>query len=222
MTPEVVKNLTDFAQGGGDLIVDARQARALPESLTGVRLGGEAKGLLTYTCSDRRTFEEQPYTYQIMSPGSAATVLVTNESGHPLLTVAKAGQGRIVVCAADYWMTDKLTYRTPEIVNMEPPYRLLHGVEAVLREYFGSFSPVEVSPAGLNVRTCCYAGDAKRLLVGLMNNDLFADWTGVLKVKQGRVASAEDWWRGGKLSAGNGMKLTIPAGEAAIIALRLQ
>ena len=53
-------------------------------------------------------------------------------------------------------MTDSLQYRAPEIVHMTPPFQMLRGVRTVLADYFASFSPVTVEPAGLGVTTCCY------------------------------------------------------------------
>jgi hypothetical protein len=221
LTPEVLGNLKGFVESGGDLLVDAHQARALGEALTGVALGDEAKATLTHLPSTHTTFVEQPYTYTRLTLRGAQALLV-NENGEPLLTLAKAGRGRVITCAVDYWMTDKLTYRAPELVNMEPPYALLQGLRAVLADYFGSFSPVTVEPGGLNVRTCCYANDPKRLLVGLMNNDLFAEWRGRLKLRRGEAASARELWRGTALPAGREVPLVIPPGDVAIIDVRLK
>jgi hypothetical protein len=191
MTPDLLQNLSEFMQAGGDLVLDARHARAFPDSLTGVKLGGDAKAVLTYYPVERMTYEEQPYTFTKMTLAGAQALLV-NENGEPVITVAKVGQGRVIVGAADCWTTDPLTYANSDLVNMEPPYTLLRGVQAVLARYFGSFSPVEVSPGGLTVRVNCFDEDPKRLLVGLTNNDLFADWSGRLTVRQGQVASARD------------------------------
>jgi len=221
MTSEAVRHLTDFANAGGDLIVDGRQARALEEALTGVKLGDQAQGVLTYLLTTRTTFDEQPYTFTRMALAGAQALLV-NESGEPLVTVAKAGRGRVIVCAVDYWLTDRLTYRNPDLVNMEPPYTLLRGVRAVLDPYFGSFSPVAVEPAGLNVRVCCYDSDPKRLLVGLMSNDLFAEWRGRLKLRRGQVASARGLWNGASLPAAREIPLSIRPGDVALVDLRLK
>ena len=65
MTPEVVKNLTDYVRSGGDLVIDARNARALPEQVTGIRLGGQANGYISYLPATHARFDEQPYTYTI-------------------------------------------------------------------------------------------------------------------------------------------------------------
>jgi hypothetical protein len=96
-------------------------------------------------------------------------------------------------------------------------------VQATLAGYFGSFSPVTVAPAGLNVRTCCFDGDPKRLLVSLTSNELFSDWRGTIKVRLGQVASArelrsgKEWPVGGK-----DVKGLVPAGDVAILDVRLK
>ncbi|PIW17399.1 MAG: hypothetical protein COW34_05025, partial [Armatimonadetes bacterium CG17_big_fil_post_rev_8_21_14_2_50_66_6] len=181
----------------------------------------EATGCLSRYLPTGETFDEQPYTYTVATLSGASPLLV-NEQGHPLLAVNRVGKGRVIVGTADYWMTDRLTYRTPEIVNMEPPYRLLRGVQAALGQYFDSLNPVEVSPPGLNVRTCCYDNDPKRLLLGLTNNDLFADWRGTFSVRLGTVASATELRSSTKLRPSKAIDLRIPAGDVAIVEARLR
>ena len=223
MTPETVARLVDYVREGGELIVDARQARSLPGDLTGVRLAQRATGLLTRDLATGEVFVEQPYRCTVLHL-EGASPLVTNEHGHPLLTLHTAGKGRVVVGAVDSWMTDPLQYGDPEIVNMEPPYRLLRGVQAVLGRYFDSLSPVRIDPPGLTLMTCCHDGDPKHLWIGLLNNDLFADWHGTLRLRRGSIAAATELWRGRPLAAQQQQRieLDIPAGDAAIIDLRLK
>ncbi|MBI2298513.1 MAG: LamG domain-containing protein [Armatimonadetes bacterium] len=220
ITPEVAANLTAFVAGGGDLLLDARHAAALPAAVTGVTLGAEAHGVTSHVLATGRSFDEQPYTYSVLTAAGAKALLV-NELGHPLLTLAPHGKGRVIVCAVDHWMTDALKYEVPEIVNMESPYRLLHGVRAVLDGYFASFSPVEVKPGGLGIQVNCFAG-GKRLLVGLFNQDLFAAWQGTLHLRRGAVAGAAELWHGRKLPAAAEIPLSIAAGDVAMVELRLR
>jgi len=219
LTPEVVANLTAFVEAGGDLLLDARHARAFPEAFTGVHLGDDAHAIYSHNLRQCVGFPEQSYTYTRLTAASAQTLLI-NENGDPLLTLAQTGRGRVIVAAPDYWLTDQVTYAEPDLVNMEPPYLLVRGLAAILGQYFGSFSPVQVEPAGLTVRVNCYENDPNRLLVGLLNNDLFADWTGTLRLREGQIASAEAPWPAAKLRAGRELPLTIPAGEVALVDLR--
>ena len=79
------------------------------------------------------TLEEQPYTYSVSRLNGATPILI-NEHGHPLVAMNQVGRGRVIVGAVDHWMTDRVTYRVPEIVNMEPPYLLLRGIRVVPRK----------------------------------------------------------------------------------------
>jgi hypothetical protein len=221
MTPEVVNDLTDLVRQGGDLVIDAKNARALPKDVTGISLGSLATGCLSHLRSTGTTFDEQPYTYTVANCLTASPLLI-NEHAHPLITVNACGGGRVVVGTVDYWMTDALTYRAPEILNMEPPYAMLQGIRAVLASYFDSFSPVEIQPGGLGMTTCCYEGNPKRLLVGLMNHDLFADWQGSLRVRIGQAGAVQQLYPGDAAAVPALESLKIPAGDVLILDLRLR
>lgn len=95
-------------------------------------------------------------------------------------------------------------------------------MRAALGGYFDSFGPVEIAPGGLTIQTCCFDDDDRRLLVGLTNNELFADWQGTVRARIGEVASARELWPGRDLSAGDGIELTVPAGEVVILDVRLR
>jgi hypothetical protein len=190
-------------------------------SLTGLYLGDKATAMATGRVGTDQTWAEQPYTYTAATLDNAAAILV-NEGGKPILTVNKVGKGRIIVCLADHWMTDKLTYADPKLVNMEPPYTLLSGVRSVLDEYFASFSPVVVGPAGLNVRVNCYDGNPKRLMVALTNMDLFAEWQGSLSLRSGQIAGVRDRRRDVSIPAAKALKLAVPAGDVVLLDVRLK
>ena len=220
LTPDVVQRLTGFVRQGGDLLLDANHARALSELCSGVRLGENQTGYVSCVLASGETFDEQPYTYTLAEL-LEADPLLTNELGKPLLTVQRVGRGRVVVCTVDHWLTEGLKYRAPELMHLAPPYQLLRGVRAVLAEYFSSFSPVQVHPAGLGVTVCCFAEDAKRLLVGLMNQDLFADWQGTLQIRLGPIKAVRELLREQDLPAQVPLPLAIPAGETLILDVRL-
>lgn len=221
ITPQVATHLADFVRSGGDLIVDAASAEALPVELTGLRPSEQATACMSRVLSTAQTFEELPYTYRAARL-TTARPLLANERGAPLVSVHEAGKGRVIVGTVDRWLTDQVTYAAPELVNMEPPYLLPNGVKHVLASYFGSFCPVEIEPPGLNVRVNCFGDDPQRLLVGLTNNDLFAAWRGTLRVRRGEVASATEVRSGDALTPARGISLEIPAGDVAIVDVRLR
>jgi hypothetical protein len=72
------------------------------------------------------------------------------------------------------------------------------------------------------VRTCLYESDPKKMLVGLLNNDLFADWKGTVTVRKGAIASATDLWSGKKLTAAESIPVSIAAGDVAMVEVRLR
>ncbi len=219
LSPDVVERLTRFVEAGGDLLLDATQAREFGEA-TGASLGDTATGYTSRLLSDDDSSSELSYTYTVLTPTSATPLLV-NEAAHALLAVNQVGEGRVIVGAVDHWMTDQITYETPEIINMEPPYRMLDGLRAALGEYFDSFSPVDVTPEGLNVRVNCFADDPQWMLVTLTNSDLFADWEGEVALRAGRVTSARELWSDRELRADGGLRLTVSAGDVAVVDLRL-
>lgn len=219
MTPALVKNLTAFAAQGGDVLLTASQAQTLPDSLHGLAFGQTHKGLLTHDPVSGETWEEPPYTYQELTCRSA-TPLLTSESGAPLITATSVARGRIVVCAVDHWVTDSLTYRAPEIVHLNPPYRWLRGVQAVLNHYFASFNPIIVDPPGLGVTCCCFTDDSRRMLVGLFNNDLFAKYQGTVQLRLGTPQSVRSTLRDQELNARSVLPVTISAGDVEVLELK--
>lgn len=216
MTPETVQRLSDYVRGGGDLVLDARHAEKLPIELTGVRVAGQARGTQSRELCSGQVAAEPAYQYRVLEC-QGAEPLVTSEHGHPLVSVHTGGRGRVITGAVDFWMSERLKYRHPELVNMEPPYRLLSGVRKVLGRYFDSFNLVSVRPAGLGVMSTVFDGDPKHLRVGLLNNDLFADWHGEVEIRRGAVVSVRELWHERRLPASERLEVTIPAGDVAIL-----
>ncbi|MCY2993789.1 MAG: hypothetical protein NTY19_38830 [Planctomycetota bacterium] len=98
LAPDVVQRLTGFVRQGGDLLLDANHARALPELCSGIRLGENETGYVSRVLASGETFDEQPYAYTLAAL-SEADPLLTNERGKPLLAVQRAGRGRVVVAS---------------------------------------------------------------------------------------------------------------------------
>jgi hypothetical protein len=216
MTPTLAANLTAFVQQGGDLLLTAKQAQAVPNSLHGLQFGQMRSGILSRDPVSAQTWDEQPYSYQELTCPSAAPRL-TNENGHPLLTVHPVMQGRVIVCAVDHWMTDSLTYRAPEIVHLHPPFRWLQGIQATMGAYFASFSPVTVNPPGLGVTCCCFTNEPRRMLVGLFNNDLFANYEGTLQLRLGAPQSVRSTMRDQDVDPRSPLPVVISAGDVEVL-----
>ncbi|MFH0963506.1 MAG: hypothetical protein V2A58_05790 [Planctomycetota bacterium] len=101
---EVTPALKDYVREGGDLVVGCNDIVGHDGPFFGVRVPGRR---LRSTKSRRaeREFREAPYTYHEVETIGAEVLLESGE-GHPLVTVNQYGGGRVIVVAADYWMTD--------------------------------------------------------------------------------------------------------------------
>jgi len=217
--PETAAGLGAFVRSGGDLWLDASHAAQLGAGLTGVIPGTGAEATVSARAGTREVWPEEPYTYRAADLRGAQPCLV-NEVGQAIQVMYPLGSGRVFTCLVDRWMTDPLTYAAPEIVNMEPPYAILNGLRTVLDDYWASFLPVLVDPPGLNVRVNAYAEDPDRLLVALTNNDLFADWEGTVRLREGSIARAVDLRADTPLPTGRRLSVTVAAGEVVLLEVR--
>ncbi|NOZ21407.1 MAG: hypothetical protein GXP25_10000, partial [Planctomycetes bacterium] len=130
------------------------------------------------------------------------------------------GKGRVVCIAADFGMTDAIKYRYPDLVNMEPKFRLLKVVEHILAGYFDSLALVEVEPGdGIQVITNL-TDDRRRVLVGLFNNDEFHNWVGKFRVRNGEIAQVTEWVEDKSVRPAMWIDVTIPAGEFKIFEIK--
>ena len=101
---EVTPALKDYVRAGGDLVVGCNHIVGHDGPFFGVRVTGRR---FTSTKSRRagKECDETPYTHHEVETIGAEVLLESGE-GHPLVTVNPYGDGRVIVVAADYWMTD--------------------------------------------------------------------------------------------------------------------
>ncbi|MFH0963512.1 MAG: hypothetical protein V2A58_05820 [Planctomycetota bacterium] len=101
---DVTPALKDYVREGGDLVVGCNDIVGHDGPFFGVRVTGRR---LRSTKSRRgeREFREAPYTYREVETIGAEAFLESGE-GHPLVTVNEYGYGRVIVVAADFWMSD--------------------------------------------------------------------------------------------------------------------
>lgn len=220
ITDRLRAGLGAFVRAGGDLLVGPANAVDLPIELTGIDVGDSAQAGTTVCRHTGQAWPEQPYTRTTVGLRTAVPLLV-DETGNAVMTLNRAGAGRVVVCAVEHWLTDRLTYADPSLVDMEPPYRMPDGVRAVLHSYLASFCPFSVDPPGLNLRLNCFDDDPNRWLIGLTNNDLFADWSGRITLRSRTALSARDLWRERVLPVDGGIELTVAKGDVAMVEVLL-
>ncbi|MDQ3649144.1 MAG: hypothetical protein M3458_02465 [Acidobacteriota bacterium] len=133
-TPAWGKRLSDYVRGGGVVMLNAAQAKGLPEDLLGVRLTGqtaEADGDARCRAVDEAVTDlsGQAFRYERVEP-RGAEVLIDAPNGDALVTVNKLGRGRIVFCAV------------PDLLGLDE--RLTPVAAHLLTHLFGEASPVRV------------------------------------------------------------------------------
>jgi hypothetical protein len=163
--PKRLESLTRYAQGGGTLVVNARQLPPDADALTGVRLTGRrAHASRAVWIADGSTIDEDPFRYTVATPTSAA-VLARTPSGDPLVTSNAYGSGTIYVT-------------TPDFLGDSAGKRILRVGHRLIDRIQTSLSLVEVR--GPQIEYLVNA-DGERTIVTLVNTDRRgATWTGSL------------------------------------------
>jgi hypothetical protein len=216
--PERLKN---YVRRGGTVVVNAAQAKGLPEDLLGVRLldrTAEADDARCLTPNESATdLSGQVFRYTRVEPRTARPLIET-PTGDALVTVNQVGRGRVVFCAV------------PDLLGLDE--RITPHAAHLFVHLFAQATPVRVG------------GDIEHLLnrtargwvVTLINN------RGVYKPQQGlagvnrneaaevsidlrgkRIASAQEWTTGAKLeimrSTENreNLRLSVPPGGVRIV-----
>ncbi|HEY1403698.1 MAG TPA: hypothetical protein VGB05_06190, partial [Pyrinomonadaceae bacterium] len=163
-TPAWTEQLKSYVRKGGVVVLNAAQAKGLPQDLLGVRSTGataeadDAKCLLPDEAG--ANLHGGVYAYERVER-RGAEVLMQTATGDPLVTSFKLGQGRVIYCAV------------PDLLGLDE--RLTPAAAHLFAHLFAEAAPVRVE------------GDVQRLfnrtergwLVTLINN------RGVLKPQQG-------------------------------------
>ena len=100
----VTPALKEYVRAGGDLVVGCNNIVGHDGPFFGVRVTGR-RFKSTKSRRAGKEYDEAPYTHHEIETIGAEVLLETGE-GHPLVTVNRNGDGRVIVVAADYWMTD--------------------------------------------------------------------------------------------------------------------
>ncbi|MFN2455856.1 MAG: DUF4350 domain-containing protein [Pyrinomonadaceae bacterium] len=157
--------LVDYVRKGGTVLLNAAQAKGLPDELLGARFAGETGEADDARCllpNEAHTdLRGGMFRYERIRPINSAQVLMTTPTGDPLVTVNKVGRGRVILCAL------------PDLLGEDE--RLAVFAAHLLAHLFADATPVRV------------AGDVQHLVnrtargwvVTLINNN------GVFKPQQG-------------------------------------
>jgi hypothetical protein len=221
-TPAWTEQLKSYVRKGGVLVLNAAQAKGLPEDLLGVRPlnstaeADDAKCLLPNEAG--ANLRGGRYAYERVEK-RGAEVLMQTATGDPLVTSFRLGRGRVIFCAV------------PDLLGLDE--RLTPAAAHLFAHLFAEATPLVVE------------GDVQRLinrtergwLVTLINNH------GVYKPQQGlaqvdrrasvevtlalrgkTIREAREWTLDAPLEVGRGtngsaVKIIVPPGDVKIVEL---
>jgi hypothetical protein len=179
--PNLLATLSRYVQGGGTLVVNARQLPPDADALTGVHLtGGRTLASSAVWIPDGITIDEDPFRYEVATPTSAS-VLARTPSGDPLVTRNAYGAGTVYVT-------------TPDFLEDAAGKRILRVGHRLIDRIQTSLASVDVR--GPRIEYLVNA-DGGRTIVTLVNTDRRgAPWTGSLSfpIPAGSYTASE-WTR---------------------------
>jgi hypothetical protein len=221
-SPAWVAQLSDYARKGGVVVLNAAQAKGLPEELIGVRFTGAGAEADDAEC----LMKDEPaadlrgnlFRYERVTP-AGAEILMRTRAGDPLVTSKRIGRGRVVFVAV------------PDLLGLDE--RLVPAAAHLLAHLAEGASPVGVR------------GDVERLInrtptgwvVTLINNrGVYKPQQGMAQVNRGEsvevtltlagknIARAREWTADEPLKVTSGgasstVTLRVPPGDVKIVEL---
>ncbi len=206
----LLSNLTQYVQGGGILVVNAKQLPTDADALTGVHFtGARGRASSATWVSNATTIDEDSFRYAVATPTSAS-VLAHTPSGDPIVTSNAFGSGTVYVTTPDF-LEDAAGKRILKVghrlIDMIQQGQAVASVDGPQVEYLVST-------------------DGGRTIVTLVNTDRRGNaWTGTLSFPiPGGAYSASEWTRdvpvGTSLSGGQVViNATVPRYGVRVYAL---
>ncbi len=221
-----VQRLTDYVKAGGMVVVNSAQVDGLPPELLGVQLIGATAQAHNARClspgEPEQSLSGQIFRYERLQL-KGAVALITSTGGDPLVTVNKVGKGTVVFAAV------------PDLLGEDE--RLTPFAAHMLAHIFADATPIRVKG---NVEYLVNRNENGWVVTLINNNGVFKPQQGLAQVDRGayvtaelslpgaRIARAQEWLSGKTLEikkqAGiwDGITVSIPPGEIAIVELQLQ
>jgi len=215
-TASWVARLADYARKGGTVVLNAAQVKGLPPELLGVRLAGTQSEASAAKCllpgESQATLAGQTFRYERVESRSAK-VLMTTESGDPLVTSNEVGKGRVIFCAV------------PDNLGLDD--RLVPAVAHLLEHLCADATPIRVTGDvewSVNrtergwVVTLVNNRGVTKLQQGLATVDRSETVEATIALGSGSAQSASEWTADEKLSIASGrITIRIPPGDVKIV-----
>lgn len=184
MTRKRFAVLRGYAEGGGTLIINARQLGFRNDDLerfTGVKLTTEEKAATTSTCREcGARYEEGVYRYQRVE-AATASVLADNEYGDPLITANAVGKGKVMLTLPDFLHDNNRS-------------KLLEIGKDCVGHVMARHLPVEITGPPIEYIVNELGGGS--CVVTLVNSSE-KDWTGTVLFRQPKASrtTVREWWK---------------------------
>jgi len=211
---EWIKRITDYVRNGGTLVLNAAQAKRLPEQFLGVRLLNETGEAHNAQClaagEEPQDLKSQIFRFERIEL-KGATTLITIPESDPLVTVNKVGKGSVVFVAV------------PDLLGEDE--RMTPLAAHLLTHVFADAVPLKV---GGDVEYLINRTANSWVVTLLNNNGVFKTQQGMAQVDRSayvnvtisgkQIQRATEWTNDAVLKPNNGVvSVQIPPGGLAIV-----
>jgi hypothetical protein len=224
-TTSWIQRLTTYLKSGGTVVINAAQVKDFPTELLGIRLtgvtaeGDNARCLSTGEAT--QNLSGQMFRYEKLEL-KGATPLIVSDSGDPLVTINKVGNGSLVFAAL------------PDLLGEDE--RITPFAAHLLAHIFASAAPVKVNG---DVEYLINRNSEGWLVTLINNNGVYKPQQGMAQVDRSAVVTATitlpsqeiktamDWVTEQRLevknqAGGSVIQISIPPGGVSIIQLKTE
>jgi hypothetical protein len=220
-SPEWTQKLTDYVRRGGTVVINAAQVKGIPESLFGIHLTNETAEADAARClspgDESQDLAGQLFRYEKVEL-KGASLLVTTNSGDPLVTINKVGKGSVIFAAV------------PDLLGEDE--RMVPFAAHTLAHVFSDASPVSVRG---DVEYLINRNTSGYVVTLLNNNGVFKPQQGMATVDRSayvtvnitlrgqQIQSATDWMGDKQLPlSGDGLSVQVAPGGISVIELKIK
>jgi hypothetical protein len=219
---EWVQKLTEYVRNGGTVVLNAAQARGIPQTLLGIRSTNETAEADTARCrlpaDESQDLTGQLFRYEKVELNGAQP-LITTADGIPLVTSNKIGKGSIIFCAV------------PDLLGEDE--RIVPLAAHLLAHVFVDATPLKVSG---DVEYLVNRNDAGWVVTLLNNNGVYKTQQGMAQVDRSAYVNVTISVRSQEIQSANELtgdkpldltghdtvKVRVAPGGIAIVELRLK
>lgn len=189
---EIKDKLEAYVEAGGHLVITAGSLKNMPQGIAGITTDGTTSLVSSPVDYNGKTIDEVgAYALSTLSLPENARILQVSGT-KPAAAEITFGKGRLTVIASPYCVPEQVQCALPVKVEedkpLPTPYPMLHHVQALMEDLFGSLEIFDTDPS-LSLVTCVKSKDEYTVLV--TNND-WEPRPFSIKAKQGEIESIRE------------------------------